>query len=146
MLLDSEIQSYKDELEELRQDADRLKKKIIAAVNDGEDDLVAELREREKSLIQYIQDLVDELGGGDGRGNQENFSSEEPRGSFGHTLLHSTIAEPEDEVADGSDSDYSISYDPRADREGPAPSGSEQTELAGTSSGAEEYEDSQDPA
>lgn len=146
MILDSEIQSHKDELDELRQDAKKLELQVIAAVNDGEAELVVNLKQREKSLLKYIEDLVEELGGRDGRGNQEHFGSDEPRGSFCHTLLHSTIIEPEDDLADGGDSDYSISDDPWSDREGPSPSGSEQTELDERSSGAEEHEDGEDSA
>lgn len=146
MILDSEIQSHKDELDELREDAKKLKKLIVAAVNDGEEDLVGSLRQREKSLLQYIRDLVDELGGRNGRGDQEHFGSDEPRGSFCHTLLHSTIIDPEEDLADGSESDYSISYDPWSDREGPSPSGEEQTELDESTSGTKEHEDGPDPA
>ena len=146
MILDSEIQSHKDELDELRQDAKKLELQVIAAVNDGEAELVVILKEREKSLLKYIEDLVEELGGRDGRGNQEHFGSDEPRGSFCHTLLHSTIIDPEEDLADGGDADYSISDDPWSDREGPSPSSSEQTELDERSPGAEEHEDGKDPA
>ncbi len=146
MILDSEIQSHKDELDELREDAKKLKKLIVAAVNDGEEDLVDSLRQREKSLLKYIQDLVKELGGRNGRGDQEHFGSDKSRGSFCHTLLHSTIIDPEEDLADGSESDYSISHDPWSDREGPSPSGSEQAELGGPASETKGHEDGPDPA
>ena len=146
MILDSEIQSHKDELDELKEDAKKLKKLIVAAVNDGEEDLVVGLRQREKSLLKYIEDLVEELGGRDGRRDQKHFGSDEPRGSFCHTLLHSTIIDPEEDLADGGESDYSVSHDSWADREGPSPSGAEQAELDGPASGTKGHEDGPDLA
>lgn len=144
MLLDSEIQSYKDELKELRKDAKRIKKQIVSALKDGEEDSAKDLIEKEKSLLKYIQDLVDELGGADGRGDHADFEADEQRGSFGHTLVHSTIVDEEEDVAGEDPEDYSISDDPRADWEGPSPSGSEQTELASEADGEDEYANSED--
>ena len=139
MLFDSEIQSYKDELKELRKDAKRIKKQIVAALKEGEEDSVKELRDKEKSLLQYIEDLVAELGGADGRGDHADSEADEQRGSFGHTLLHSTIVDEEEDVAGESPDDYSVSDDTRADWEGPAPSSPEQTELAAEADGEDQY-------
>lgn len=147
MLFDSEIKSYKDELAELRKDAKRIKKQIQTAVNDGSQERVEEvkeLKEKEKGLLKYIQDLVDELGGANGPGDSSDLSAENQRGSFGHTLLHSTIVDPEEEVAGGSPEDYSISDDPRSDRGRPSPSGTEQAELASLPHEEEEHEDRED--
>lgn len=144
MLLDSEIQSYKDELKELRKDAKRIKKQIVSALKDGEEDSVKDLVEKEKSLLKYIQDLVNELGGSDGRGDHADSEADEHRGSFGHTLLHSTIVDEEEDVAGEDPEDYSISDDTRADWEGPAPSNPEQAELASEADGEDEYANGED--
>lgn len=116
MILETQIEEKKEELDSLREDVDTLGVEIEEALASAEDTaLVEELRAKKKTLMAYIQDLVEELagmqigfthvGGPDG----EDTSAAYQERSFGHALVHSTIIEDETGTSEESGEGDSLS-------------------------------------
>lgn len=122
MILQTQIEEKKEELEALREDAEALEKELENAVASAEGaDLIKELRSKKKTLITYMQDLMDELAGMQvgfkhvGESDGEDTETAYQEGSFGHVLLHSTIIEDEEGTSDESGEDDSLSLEGGAD-------------------------------
>jgi hypothetical protein len=118
MILQTQIEEKKEELEALREDAEALEKELENAVASAEGaDLIKELRSKKKTLMAYIQDLMDEVAGMQvgfkhvGEPDGEDTETAYQEGSFGHALLHSTIIEDEEDSSDESRQDDSISFE-----------------------------------
>ncbi len=123
MILETEIEEKQEEMKTLEQDALALDTSIKSALDSNDAELVMELKSKKKGLIQYLQDLIDEVsgtqalfrrvGGGedeDKEGEEEEYEGDEKdaekarnqTGSFGHTLVNSTIPDREEGASGGS--------------------------------------------
>jgi hypothetical protein len=105
MIMDDELELKRDELETLQKDVSELDVHIASAADDGDADSVQSLTRKKKGLIAYISDLTKELEdmSKEYKGIAEDDSGEEKTenqaGSFGHSLLSSTILEGEEGVS-----------------------------------------------
>ncbi len=138
MILETELEEKREEVETLREDALTLDASIAEAVDSNDKELVLELQSKKKGLMQYLQDLIDELSGEQatlrhaGGGEDEDKEDEEKErkgdekdvektrnqtGSFGHTLLNSTISDREEGASDGSGESTSVQDAERASRD-----------------------------